>query len=59
MTKYSTQGGGSFSQRGREVQVEGRLPEGPEGEKIYNSWNYSQRKEYADKFAQKPNGAAA
>ena len=59
ITKFSSQGGGSFRQTGREVQQEGRLPAGAEGEKIWNSWSYSQQKEYAEKFTPKANGVAA
>jgi hypothetical protein len=61
ITKFSGQGSGSFSQRGREVpEPEGKLPPGAEGDKIWDSWGYNQKKEYSEKFgAPRANGAAA
>jgi hypothetical protein len=51
--RHANQGGSSFSQRGREVpEADGRLPSGPEGDKIWNSWSYTQQKSYSEKFSQ-------
>jgi hypothetical protein len=49
--KRTSQGVPGFRSTGREApEANGRLPSGPEGEKIWNSWSYHQQKEYSDKF---------
>jgi hypothetical protein len=50
--KKTTQGAGGFRTTGREApEPDGRLPSGPEGEKIWNGMSYTQKKEYTEKFS--------
>ena len=50
--KKTSQGVGSFRTTGREApEPDGRLPSGPEGEKIWDAMSYGQKKEYTEKFS--------
>jgi hypothetical protein len=50
--KKTSQGAGGFRTTGREApEADGRLPSGPEGEKIWNGMSYTQKKEYTEKFS--------
>ena len=57
ITRFSTQGAGSFRATGREGDPGGRLPAGKEGEATWEKMSYGERKAYAEKFPQ-TNGAA-
>lgn len=53
VSRFTNPGGSSFSQRGRELpEADGRLPSGAEGDRIWNSWSYTQQKAYSEKFSQ-------
>jgi hypothetical protein len=52
--KKISQGVGSFRTTGREApEADGRLPSGPEGDKIWDGMSYTQKKEYTGKFSQR------
>jgi hypothetical protein len=52
--KKISQGVGSFRTTGREApEADGRLPSGPEGDKIWDAMSYGAQKAYAEKFSQR------
>jgi hypothetical protein len=54
MQKMQTQGGAQFNTRGREPDASQRVDDA-----TYNKMSYGEKKEYAERFQQKTNGAAA
>jgi hypothetical protein len=52
--KFTSQGSGRFRTTGREApEPDGRLPSGPEGDKIWDGMSYGDKKAYSEKFSQR------
>jgi hypothetical protein len=53
ITRVSRQGGSPFNGGGRiPPDVPGKIPSGPEGDRIWNSMSYTAQKEYSERFSQ-------